>query len=163
MPLIVKWPGVTKPGSRSTQMVQNLDYAQTFLEIAGATQPDDMQGHSLMPLLKGEQPTDWRKSIYYHYYEYPSVHMIPRHYGIRTERYKLMRFYEFGNEWEMYDLQQDPDELINVYGAAGYATVQADLEKQLDDLRTHYQDDSDVAEKPKEWQTRMRTEGAPQG
>ena len=163
MPLIVKWPGVTKPGSRSTQMVQNLDYAQTFLEIAGVDQPTDMQGHSLVPLLKGAQPSDWRNSIYYHYYEYPSVHMIPRHYGIRTERYKLMKFYQFGSQWEMYDLEQDPDELINIYGAAGYAAVQSDLEKQLEDLRTHYQDDSDVAEKPKEWQLKMLREGAPKG
>ena len=85
MPLIVKWPGVTAAGSKSEQMVQNLDYGETFLDIAGAAIPEDMQGRSLVPLLKGEKPTDWRKSIYYHYYEYPSVHMVPRHYGVRTE------------------------------------------------------------------------------
>ena len=87
MPLIAAWPGVTKPGSRDTHLVQNLDYAETFLDIAGAPIPADMQGASLVPLLKGQNPPDWRKSIYYHYYEYPSVHMVPRHYGIRTERY----------------------------------------------------------------------------
>ncbi|HSG70714.1 MAG TPA: sulfatase, partial [Planctomycetaceae bacterium] len=108
MPLIVKWPGVTKPGSRNTLMVQNLDYAETFLDIAGALIPGDMQGKSLVPLLKGETPADWRKSIYYHYYEYPSVHMVPCHYGIRTETHKLIHFYEFGDEWELYDLERDP-------------------------------------------------------
>ena len=75
MPFIVSWPGVTKPGSKNIKLVQNLDYAQTFLDIAGAAQPEDMQGASVVPLLKGENPEDWRKSVYYHYYEYPSVHM----------------------------------------------------------------------------------------
>ncbi len=157
MPLIVKWPGVTAPGSRNKFMVQNLDYAQTFLEMAGVTAPKDMQGRSLVPLLKGEQPTNWRKSIYYHYYEFPSVHMIPRHYGIRTERYKLMHFYQFGNEWELYDLKTDPDELTNLYGKPDVAQLTVDLKKQLEDLRKHYQDDSDVAEKPEEWKKEMRT------
>ena len=118
MPFIVHWPGVVKPGSRDTHLVQNLDYAETFLEIAGAEVPADMQGVSLVPLLKGTPPKKWRKGIYYHYYEYPSVHMIPRHYGIRTKRYKLMHFYQFGDEWELYDLKKDPDELTNIYGGA---------------------------------------------
>ena len=96
MPLIVKWPGVAKPGSVNTDLVQNLYYAETFLEVAGAAVPEDMQGKSLVPLLKGETPADWRKSIYYHYYEYPSVHMVARHNGIRNERYKLIQFYQFG-------------------------------------------------------------------
>jgi arylsulfatase A-like enzyme len=82
-------------------MVQNLDYAETFLDAAGSKIPADMQGRSLVPLLKGETPADWRKSIYYHYYEYPSVHQVPRHYGIRTETHKLMKFYQFGEEWEI--------------------------------------------------------------
>ena len=107
MPLIVKWPGVTEPGAREERMVQNLDYAETFLEMAGARVPDDMQGKSLVPLLKGGSPADWRKSIYYHYYEYPSVHMVPRHFGVRTETQKLMRFYQF-DEWEFYDLGKRP-------------------------------------------------------
>jgi arylsulfatase A-like enzyme len=156
MPLIVKWPGVTKPGSRSKLMVQNLDYAQTFLDIAGAAQPADMQGMSLKPILQGETPKDWRHSIYYHYYEYPSVHMVPRHYGIRTERYKLMHFYQFGEEWEMYDLEKDPDELTNIYGNAGQEKLMADLKKQLTAIRTKYEDDSDVSEKPAEWKAEMR-------
>jgi arylsulfatase A-like enzyme len=156
MPLIVKWPGVTKPGSREKRMVQNLDYAQTFLDVAGVESPAEMQGMSLKPLLMGENPSEWRKSIYYHYYEYPSVHMIPRHNGIRTERYKLMHFYEFGNEWELYDLETDPDELTNLYGKAGHESLTGDLKKQLVELQKIYEDDSDISEKPDEWKERMR-------
>ena len=157
MPLIVKWPGVTQPGSKSKQMVQNLDYAETFLDIAGTEIPDDMQGHSLVPLLKGETPADWRESIYYHYYEYPSVHMVPRHYGVRTEEYKLMKFYQFGDEWEFYDLKNDPDELTNQYKNPAYAGKIAEVRKELDRLQQQYDDDSDVSEKPKAWQEEMRT------
>ena len=156
MPFIVNWPGVTKPGSRDTHLIQNLDYAETFLDIAGAKIPADMQGASLVPLLRGQTPKDWRNSIYYHYYEYPSVHMIPRHYGIRTERYKLMHFYQFGNEWELYDLQSDPDELQNLYGKKGTGKLAANLKKQLRDLQKHYEDDSDISEKPMEWQDKVR-------
>ena len=155
MPLIVKWPGVTKPGSRSQLMVQNLDYAETFLDIAGASIPGDMQGVSLVPLLKGRTPENWRKSIYYHYYEFPSVHMVPRHYGIRTEDHKLMHFYEF-DEWEFYDLKNDPDELVNLYGNAEQASEIEKIKGQLAQLRKRYADDSDVSIKPAEWRARYR-------
>ena len=156
MPLIVKWPGVTKPDSRSVQMVQNLDYAQTFLEMAGAEIPSNMQGRSLVPILKNGKADDWRDSIYYHYYEYPSVHMIPRHYGIRTERYKLIHFYQFGNEWEMYDLKEDPDELTNIYGKADKKSLQKDLKEQLGAIRKFYDDNTDVSEKSDEWKKKVR-------
>ena len=148
MPFIVKWPGIVKPGSRQTEMIQNLDYAQTFLEIAGAPLPKDMQGLSLVPLLKGERPENWRKEIYYHYYEYPSVHMIPRHYGIRTKRYKLMHFYQFGKEWEMYDLKTDPDELKNIFGKEETKKVQKSLTNRLKKLRNYYGDASDISVRP---------------
>ena len=148
MPFIVKWPGVTKPGSRNTDLIQNLDYAQTFLELAGAKIPEDMQGKSLVPLLKGNTPKDWRKSIYYHYYEYPSVHMVPRHNGIRTKRYKLMHFYQFENEWELYDLKNDPDELNNLYDDPKRAKLQKIMTAKLEKLRRHYEDESDVSVKP---------------
>ena len=163
MPFIVKWPGVTKPGSRSQLMVQNLDYAETFLDIAKTEIPDDMQGKSVVPILKGETPGDWRKSIYYHYYEYPSVHMVPRQYGVRTETHKLMKFYEF-DEWEFYDLENDPDELKNQYNNPACAEKIAELKTELERLRTHYQDDSPVGVKPKEWQNTQRPKvitGAP--
>ena len=145
MPLIVKWPGVIKPGSRETELVQNLDYAQTFLEIAGATQPKDMQGLSLVPLMKGERPEKWRSEIYYHYYEYPSVHMVPRHYGIRTKRHKLMHFYQFKNEWEMYDLNKDHDELSNLYGKKETMKLQNKLKQRLKNLQKSYEDESDMS------------------
>ncbi|HXH61085.1 MAG TPA: sulfatase, partial [Fimbriimonadaceae bacterium] len=108
-PLIVKWPGVTKPGSVNTDLVQNIDFAETFLDIAGAKIPSDMQGRSIVPLLRGERPADWRRSIYYHYYEYPQPHHVPPQYGVRTDRFKLVRYYTI-NEWEMYDLKADPRE-----------------------------------------------------
>jgi arylsulfatase A-like enzyme len=155
MPLIVKWPGVAKSGSRNKHLVQNLDYAETFLEMADAAVPDDMQGRSIVPLLKGERPADWRKSIYYHYYEYPSVHMVPRHFGVRTDKLKLMKFYEF-DEWEFYDLEADPDELTNQYNNPKYARQIAELKTELERLRTLYADDSDVRVKPKEWQDNLR-------
>jgi arylsulfatase A-like enzyme len=148
MPFIVKWPGMTKPGSRNTDLIQNLDYAQTFLELAGAKIPEDMQGASLFPLLKGQTPKDWRKEIYYHYYEYPSVHMVPRHNGIRSKRYKLMHFYQFKNEWELYDLKSDPDELKNIYGDPKFAKVRKRMENRLQHLVDYYEDDSDTSVKP---------------
>ena len=158
MPLIVKWPGVTKPGSVNRHLVQNLDYAETFLDVAGAPVPADMQGKSLTPLLKGQSPSEWRKSIYYHYYEYPSVHMVAGHNGIRTDRYKLIRFYQFG-EWEFYDLEKDPDELQNEYDNPDYADVIKTLTKDLEQLRQHYKDDSDMKVMPEKWQQQFREAG----
>lgn len=157
MPFVIKWPGVIKPGSRNQHLIQNLDYASTFLDVAGAEIPDDLQGLSLVPLLKGETP-EWRDAIYYHYYEYPSVHMIPRHYGIRTDRYKLMKFYQFGEEWEFYDLETDPDELTNGYNNPEYAAKITELKGRLADLQEHYGEDSDISEKPADWQAQYRGE-----
>jgi arylsulfatase A-like enzyme len=159
MPLIVKWPGVTEPGTRVTELVQNLDYGETFLDMAGADIPSDMQGLSLVPLLKGEKPADWRESIYYHYYEYPSVHMIPRQYGIRTDRYKLIHFYQF-DEWEFYDLEKDPDELTNAYSDPEYAEVVADLKVQLEGLQKKYEDDSATGPMPEDWRKQYRQASA---
>ncbi|MEO2014150.1 MAG: sulfatase [Fuerstiella sp.] len=158
MPLIVKWPGVTKPGTVNTKLVQNLDYAETFLDVAGAPIPADMQGRSLVPILKGQSPSDWRKSIYYHYYEYPSVHMVAAHNGIRTERYKLIRFYQF-DEWEFYDLEKDPDELQNEYSNPDYADVIRTLTKDLEQLRQRYKDESDMQVMPEKWRKQFRDAG----
>lgn len=155
MPLIVKWPGVTVPGSRNRDLVQNLDYAETFLDLAGEAIPADMQGRSLVPLLKGEKPADWRDAIYYHYFEYPSVHMVARHRGVRTDRFKLIHFYQFG-EWEFYDLAADPSELINQYANPVYAKEVAKLKARLEVLKEQYADDSDIAEMPDAWKTEVR-------
>lgn len=145
MPLIVKWPGVTEPGSINEDLVQNLDYASTFLDIAGAEIPSDIQGQSLKPLLEGaEAVAPFRDAVYYHYYEYPSVHMVPRHYGIRTDRYKLIHFYQFG-AWEFYDLQEDPDELTNIYETGDQKLVEQ-MKVKLEELKNFYEDDSHEAE-----------------
>ncbi|MCA9122657.1 MAG: sulfatase [Planctomycetaceae bacterium] len=154
MPFIVKWPGVIKPGSVNTELIQNLDYAETFLDIAGAAIPTDMQGRSLVPLFKGED-TNWRDSLYYHYHEYPSVHMVAKHYGIRTKRYKLIRFYQF-DEWEFYDLEADPEELTNQYSNPAYMEVIAELKVQLEASRHQYADTTDIRVMPTEWQKKFR-------
>jgi arylsulfatase A-like enzyme len=107
--------------------------------LAGLPVPADMQGRSLVPILKGGQPERWRQAIYFHYYEYPAVHMVPRHYGVRDDRYKLMYFYE-RDEWELFDLQRDPDEMQSVYGQAGYAEVQQRMKETLKALRQQYRD-----------------------
>jgi arylsulfatase A-like enzyme len=139
MPLVVRWPGVTKAGSTCDALVQNLDYAPTFLEAAGVPVPADMQGASLVPPLRGQQPQDWRTSIYYHYYEYPSVHMVSRHVGVRTDRYKLIHYYPF-DEWEFFDLLRDPDERSNQFSNPDYARTVATMAVELGRLRAHYQD-----------------------
>lgn len=138
-PLLVKWPGVIKSGSKNTQMVQNLDFAQTFLEAAGIKSPADMQGESLIPIFKG-QGKNFRDAAYYHYYEYPSVHMVKRHYGIVTEKYKLVHFYYDIDEWELYDRVNDKNEMKNVYNDPKYAVIKAELHKKLAALRVKYKD-----------------------
>ena len=139
-PLLVRWPGVVAPGTTTTDMVQNLDFAQTLLDAAGIAAPADMQGESLVPLLRGDTAAFDRDAVYYHYYEYPSVHMVKRHYGIVTEAYKLAHFYYDVDEWELYDRKNDPQELRNVYTDPAYAEIVAELKKQLAELREQYQD-----------------------
>ena len=139
MPLIARWPGHTKPGTINSDLVQNLDFAQTFLDIAGVEQPSDMQGRSLVPLLEGKTPKDWRQSIYYHYYEFPGAHMVRRHYGVRTARHKLIKYYEI-DEWELFDLEKDPDELKSVHSDPAYAEVREKLEAELVRLQALYAD-----------------------
>ena len=120
-------------------MAMNLDFAETFLDVAKAEIPADMQGKSLVPVLQGKTPDDWRKSVYYHYYEYPGAHSVRKHYGVRTERYKLIHFYEGDvNEWELYDLKEDPNELTNIYSDPGNADLIEDLTGQLRALQDHY-------------------------
>jgi arylsulfatase A-like enzyme len=144
-PLVVMWPGRVKPGSVNGDIVSNLDFAQTFLEAAGAPDPGDMQGSSLMPLLEGRTPDDWRTAHYYHYYEYPAVHSVKRHYGVATDRYKLIHFYYDIDEWEMYDLESDPHESKNLYNDSSYAGVQEMLHGRLEELREKYEE-TDIEE-----------------
>ena len=145
-PLLVKWPTVIKPGSKNTKMVQNLDFAQTFLEAAGIKAPSDMQGESLIPIFKGNG-NKFRDAAYYHYYEYPSVHMVKRHYGIVTEKYKLVHFYYDIDEWELYDRINDKNEMKNVYNDPKYAAVKKELHQKLAQLRVKYKDSETLDKK----------------
>jgi arylsulfatase A-like enzyme len=134
-PLVMRWPGVTKPGGVEERIVSNVDFAPTFLEAAGVDVPADMQGASFAPLVRGESPQDWRKSFYYHYYEgFEREHHVYKHEGVTTGRAKLINFYPIG-EWELYDLEKDPHEMMNVYGRPEYAKTQAELHAELERLR----------------------------
>jgi len=133
-PLLVHWPGVTRPGTANRDLVSNLDLAETFLDAAGAPVPADMQGRSLRPVLAGQTPPDWRKSFYYHYYEYPGAHSVARHYGVRTERYTLAHYYQSG-EWELFDREKDPRQLRSVYADPAYAPIVRELRAEMARLR----------------------------
>ncbi len=141
-PLLVRWPGVAQPGAVNNNLVSILDLAPTFLVAAGVPVPAEMQGRSLVPLLKGQTPQDWRKSFYYEYFEYPSPHHVAPHYGVVTDRFKFVRFYvpraegpaEF-DYWELYDREKDPQELRNCYADPIYADTVKTLEKELARLR----------------------------
>ncbi len=137
MPLLVRYPAEIRPGSVSDDIVLNLDFAETFLDYAGAPEPAGMQGRSFRPILCGESPDDWRASTYYHYYEFPACHSVQPHYGVRTKRYKLIHFYK-KNEWELFDLESDPNELNNLHGRPEHAGLFSELEAELKRLRAFY-------------------------
>tara|TARA_R110000868_G_scaffold218647_1_gene469466 strand:- start:459 stop:1121 length:663 start_codon:yes stop_codon:yes gene_type:complete len=139
-PLLIKWPNVITPGTTEDEMVQNLDFAQTFLEVAGVIAPEDMQGKSLVPLLKGEKEKWDRDAVYYHYYEYPAEHAVKRHYGMATKEFKLIHFYYDVDVWELYDREKDPQELNNVFNDPDYAQVVSELKVKLNELRKKYKD-----------------------
>ena len=146
-PLLVRYPREIKAGTEVNDLVQNLDLAPTMLDYAGVGKPGDMQGASFRRLAAGKKVNNWRDAIYYHFYEYPSVHMVKRHYGIRTDRYKLIHFYYDIDEWEMYDLQEDPDEMNSVYGQPAYSEIQTMLHKKLEELRVQYGDSDELSQK----------------
>jgi arylsulfatase A-like enzyme len=145
-PLLVRWPGKITPGLVNGDIVSNLDFAETFLDLAGIQVPEDMQGRSLGPLLKGNTPEDWRNSFYYHYYEFPGAHSVARHYGVTNGKYKLIHFYgpshvegEEYDEWELFDLEKDPEELKSVYADPAYSGVKMEMEAELKRLRVELQ------------------------
>lgn len=139
-PLMIRWPNKIKAGTTEAEMVQNLDFAQTFLAAAGITAPSDMQGESLLPLMFGEKEKWHREEVYYHYYEYPAVHMVKRHYGIVTKEYKLVHFYYDVDEWELYDRLKDPNEMNNLIEDPAYTEVLSDLKVRLKAMRKQYKD-----------------------
>ena len=143
MPLLVRLPQAVPAGSRNQDLVLNLDFGPTFLDLAGLGKPPEFQGRSLAPFLLGQAP-DWRQSLYYHYYEYPAVHMAKRHYGVRTADFKLIHFYHDIDAWELYDLKKDPRELHNVYGEPEYAAIQRELTEELARLRVRYDDSEEL-------------------
>jgi len=137
-PLIIKWPGVTNKKVTTASMVQNLDFAETILEMAGLPIPAGMQGKSLVPLLRGKQKGNVHDALYYHFYE-NQEHKVAKHIGVRTDRYKLIYFYE-KNEWEMYDLQKDKNEMRNIYNDPSYSKVQKMMKEKLDEMQKQYRD-----------------------
>lgn len=139
-PLLIKWPNIITPGTTEDEMVQNLDFAQTFLEAAGIVPPADMQGKSLIPLLKGEKEKWDRDAVYYHYYEYPAEHAVKRHYGIATKEFKLIHFYYDVDVWELYDREIDPQELTNVFNNPDYAQIVMEMKQKLNTIREKYKD-----------------------
>jgi arylsulfatase A-like enzyme len=173
MPLAVKWPGVTLPNSVNHNLVSNLDFAETMLAMAEVEVPDDMQGLSLVPLLQSRPAAspddvppmtigysedrvdctrpDFRDALYYHYYEFEAnrrtAHMVRRHCGVRTDRHKLIHFYNLG-EYELYDLTSDPDEMRSVYSDPQYADVRERLQKRLHELQQQYQVPDDTGSVP---------------
>lgn len=146
-PFIIKWPGVTSPGSRVQQMIQNIDYAPTLLDCAGIAVPEEVQGDSFKSILEGNNPADWRKELLYTYYGM-GAHKVASHHGVRTERYKLIRFPD-SDEWELFDLERDPAEMQNLYGNPEYASKLGELKDSLDALVTKYDVELEVPQKRK--------------
>ncbi len=136
MPLVARWPGKIKAGARVDALTQNIDYAPTFLEAAGIAPPPGTQGASLLPLMRGERPDDWRDAVYYHYHE-KGEHNVPRHEGVCTARYKLIHYYDDG-QWELFDLERDPMEMRSLYDAPDAAPIVGAMKKKLTELREQY-------------------------
>jgi arylsulfatase A-like enzyme len=144
MPFVIRWPGVIAPGSTQDAMVLNVDFAPTFLDMSGAPIPADMQGRSILPLLKGTVPQDWRTSMYYRYYHDPNEHNCPAHYGVRTERHKLIHYWKL-DQWELFDLGADPDELRNLHDDPAQRELIASLKQELNRLKRELKDEDQFA------------------
>lgn len=145
MPLLVRWPAAVRPGTQAEAMALNVDFAPTFLEAAGVPVPASVQGRSLLPLLRGETPADWRTAIYYRYYHDPGHHDTRAHLGVRTATHKLIHFWK-KDQWELFDLRADPAELRNLYGRPGQEAVTGELKATLARLRAELQDDDRFAD-----------------
>jgi len=149
MPFLVRYPGKIKSGSVNNAMVLNVDFAPTFLEYAGAAVPKEIQGRSIQSILNGKTPADWRKSMYYRYYHYPGDHQVQQHYGVRTDRYKLIYYHRI-DQWELFDLQKDPRELKNVYADPAYAGTVKELKTEMARLRKELDDHDQFVDGPQE-------------
>jgi arylsulfatase A-like enzyme len=139
-PMLIRYPRLIQAGSSARPMVLNTDISPTLLELAGLKIPTWIQGQSLVPLLKGEEPKSWRKDWLYEYYEYPGPHNVRKNRGVRTEQFKLIHYYEAPQEFELYDLKEDPGELNNLYDDPRYATLARDLRQRIGELREETDD-----------------------
>ncbi len=146
MPCVMRFPKSIKPGQVNSDLLLNIDYAPTLLDYAGIEIPEDVQGKSFRSVVEGTQEGSFRESIYYHYYEFPFWHNVQPHYGIRTDRYKLIHFYYNMDEWELYDLESDPLEMNNIYSEPANAELVKDLKKQLDELKVEVKMDKSLDE-----------------
>ena len=144
MPFLVRWPGMIKARSVNKDLAINADFAPTFMEIAGLAVPADIQGHSLVPLLEGRRPSQWRTGFYYRYYHDPGDHNTRAHYGLRTDTHKLIHFWK-QDQWELYDLRRDPRELRNLYGDPGQKKLVARLKAELYRLKQELKDEDQFA------------------
>ncbi|NNC89885.1 MAG: sulfatase-like hydrolase/transferase, partial [Akkermansiaceae bacterium] len=144
MPFVIRWPGTIKPGSTTKALIQNIDYAPTFLEICGAPVPGDMQGKSILPLLKnsGKAPADWRKALYYAYYG-ESTHRVAAHDGVRSERYTMFHAPKY-DEWQLFDNEKDPQQMKSVHDDPAYASTMSELRREYASLKDHYRAHSAV-------------------
>ena len=150
MPFVARWPGQIKPGTVSEAITINCDFAPTFLELAGSKIPTEMQGRSMLPILRGEKPSDWRKSFYYRYYHDPGHHNTRQHYGVRTDTHKLIYFPTI-KEWECFDLILDPNEMRNIYKEPSAQPIIAKLKTELDRIKNEVGDTEDLYSDPATW------------
>jgi len=146
MPFMVKYPNMIKAGSVNEDIITNIDFAPTLLELAGISTTQKMQGTSFVPILEGKTPQDWQDAMYYHYYEFPFWHHVQPHYGIRTQKYTLAHFYYNIDVWELYDLEKDPTQMKNIYNDPAYASVVSELKSKLKNLMITYKNDKSLDE-----------------
>ncbi len=146
MPCLIRYPGKIVPGTVNKDLLLNVDYAPTILDMAGVGIPSDMQGKSFLPVITNRTKTPFRDAVYYHYYEYPYWHHVQPHYGIRTDRYKLIHFYYNMDQWELFDLEKDSNELDNLYGNPAYDKITDDLKVRLSELQKEYKMDKSMEE-----------------
>jgi arylsulfatase A-like enzyme len=142
MPFVIRWPSTIQPGQRIQHMIQNIDYAPTLLQAAGVQVPSDIQGESFLPLLQGKGADNWRNALYYHYY-HSGAYNLPKIEGVRGDRYKLVRYYghpklKLGEQWELFDLDKDPDEQKTFHNNPEYASILNDMKSKLQDMRRQY-------------------------
>jgi arylsulfatase A-like enzyme len=146
MPFMVKYPGKIKAGSVNEDIITNIDFAPTLLELAGISTTQKMQGISFVPVLEGNTPKYWQDAMYYHYYEFPFWHHVQPHYGIRTQKYTLAHFYYNIDVWELYDLEKDPGQVNNIYNDPNYANVTAELKVKLKNLMIKFEDNKSLVD-----------------